>query len=180
MAEREKLIAKRNKLRKKLNERLKKIVSREKVLRKKFTEEMKEISRKLHEIDLLEKANDPYRQFAEKYAEKLGVRPHLTIVQATGPIQKYRLELMRYLIEHGHTLLNPISYWDLRASIKTLKPNQITHVVYNNYAPLSPVYGGLKIIEENFRVTELYIEDLERAKMYVTLMEELVHLSPNL
>ena len=145
-----------------------------------LTQELNDAKKRLHEIDLLEKTSHPYYKFAEKFERELGFRPCVTKREITSKNQQERIRLMEYLIEHGHTLENPISYKSL---INTLGLKSLGNLLYS-HCSYSPLYGGLKVKEEKHLnrsfIIELYIEDIKKAKIYLGLLKELISLPTNL
>ena len=139
-----------------------------------LTRQLEEINKRLFE---LEKEKEPWCKLQKKFESQLEYRPRITNTEIKSELQKYRIRLMEYLIENNHTWKNPISYRELADAIGLeYLANVLTKI--SNYSPL---YGGLKVKNrksgKKVYIEELYIGDMEKAKIYVSLMKELINLS---
>lgn len=141
--------------------------------RERVAKELIGIDRELYEIKM---EKEPWHKLEKKFETKLGYRPRITNNEIKSPLQKDRIRLMKYLIENEHTSENPIYYRNLAKALG-LKNLANVLIKISNYSPL---YGGLKTKNrkhgKRVYIEELYIRDMEKAKIYVGLMTELINL----
>jgi hypothetical protein len=148
------------------------------LIRKQKTDKLKGINKRLNDIRTEEKSIHPYTILAKKFEKELGVKVDVTSRVITGELQKMRIRLMEYLIVHGYTKGNQISYQDV---IKAMNWENLSNILSRESScGYSPLHGGLKLngyhTSKRFVITDLYIEPIKTAKTYVSLMRELVGL----